>query len=78
MVEHQIYGCIAIISLNSDPEALCAKKNGCDRNLQGMNGAILAYGQTASGKTFSISGSTVGHPRLGVWKPQHTAAALKP
>lgn len=42
------------------------KKNGCDRNLQGMNGAILAYGQTASGKTFSISGSTVGHPRLGV------------
>ena len=26
MVEHQIYGCIAIISLNSDLEALCAKK----------------------------------------------------
>ncbi|CAE7529128.1 KIN7D [Symbiodinium natans] len=25
---------------------------------EGMNGAILAYGQTSSGKTFSISGST--------------------
>eukprot|EP00434_Breviolum_minutum_P032096 symbB.v1.2.028385.t1/scaffold2960.1/size66438/3 len=25
---------------------------------EGMNGAILAYGQTASGKTFSISGAT--------------------
>lgn len=25
---------------------------------EGMNGAILAYGQTASGKTYSISGST--------------------
>ncbi|CAJ1327849.1 unnamed protein product, partial [Effrenium voratum] len=25
-----------------------------------MNGAILAYGQTASGKTFSISGATAG------------------
>ncbi|CAK8996251.1 unnamed protein product [Durusdinium trenchii] len=37
---------------------------------EGMNGAILAYGQTASGKTFSISGSTAvsydGEPNKGI------------
>lgn len=31
---------------------------------EGMNGAILAYGQTASGKTFSISGSTAQNDEL--------------
>lgn len=30
---------------------------------EGLNGAILAYGQTASGKTYSISGSTAGGSR---------------
>jgi len=32
---------------------------------EGLNGAILAYGQTSSGKTFSISGSSANHSNSG-------------
>lgn len=33
---------------------------------EGLNGAIMAYGQTASGKTYSISGSTWGRASSGL------------
>eukprot|EP01054_Gregarina_sp_Poly1_P002596 Gregarina_sp_Poly_1__2595@NODE_1704_length_3512_cov_48_744267_g1094_i1_p2_GENE_NODE_1704_length_3512_cov_48_744267_g1094_i1NODE_1704_length_3512_cov_48_744267_g1094_i1_p2_ORF_typecomplete_len214_score36_38Kinesin/PF00225_23/6_6e36Microtub_bd/PF16796_5/5_5e21T2SSE/PF00437_20/0_0014AAA_16/PF13191_6/0_021Cdd1/PF11731_8/5_9e03Cdd1/PF11731_8/0_091AAA_24/PF13479_6/0_049AAA_22/PF13401_6/4_4e03AAA_22/PF13401_6/0_11DUF815/PF05673_13/0_11DUF927/PF06048_11/0_18DUF87/PF01935_17/3_6e03DUF87/PF01935_17/0_77DU len=37
-----------------------------DRFLQGFNGAILAYGQSGSGKTYTIEGTLTDHHRRGL------------